>query len=253
MNGLKYIRSRCNYSQRALAEALGVSRQAINMWENSKKSIPKERQNEICILFGLNDVSLLGEISDEMVNQLEQMPIYRIMYNEQVERFAFKPIESDDFKFQTAHYTSLLTRDMLILDDKCSLKRAALKTLFEEITIFSEVCKTHNSYDNLSLLNRIINTFGNTFDLYKECFDKPNAHRMVYYDVLLAVLDALNISFGLTTKEDLLNMHIDFVGERSKALYDYRKFSVNLSDEITNQLEKICSQIPIKRKKSSKN
>ena len=31
MNGLKYIRTKCNYSQRALAEAMGVSRQAINV------------------------------------------------------------------------------------------------------------------------------------------------------------------------------------------------------------------------------
>ncbi len=44
MNGLKYIRTKCNYSQRALAEVMGVSRQAINMWENSKKLPSKERK-----------------------------------------------------------------------------------------------------------------------------------------------------------------------------------------------------------------
>ena len=48
MNGLKYIRTKCNYSQRALAEAMGVSRQAINMWENSKKLPSKERKEDLC-------------------------------------------------------------------------------------------------------------------------------------------------------------------------------------------------------------
>jgi len=48
MNGLKYIRTKCNYSQRALAEAMGVSRQAINMWENSKKLPSKERKEDRC-------------------------------------------------------------------------------------------------------------------------------------------------------------------------------------------------------------
>ena len=46
MNGLKYIRTKCNYSQRALAEVMGVSRQAINMWENSKKLPSKERKED---------------------------------------------------------------------------------------------------------------------------------------------------------------------------------------------------------------
>lgn len=48
MNGLKYIRTKCNYSQRALAEVMGVSRQAINMWENSKKaSVKREKRRSM--------------------------------------------------------------------------------------------------------------------------------------------------------------------------------------------------------------
>ena len=48
MNGLRLIRTRCNYSQANLAEKLGVTRQAVNMWEHSKKPIPDSRKAEIC-------------------------------------------------------------------------------------------------------------------------------------------------------------------------------------------------------------
>ena len=39
MNGLTYIRTRCNISQSELADILQVSKQAISMWENGKKEI----------------------------------------------------------------------------------------------------------------------------------------------------------------------------------------------------------------------
>ena len=50
MNGLKYIRTRCNLSLSELADMIGVSRQALSSWENGKKDIPEQRR---CLyLFG---------------------------------------------------------------------------------------------------------------------------------------------------------------------------------------------------------
>lgn len=40
MNGLKYIRTRCNLSLSELADMIGVSRQALSSWENGKKRYP---------------------------------------------------------------------------------------------------------------------------------------------------------------------------------------------------------------------
>lgn len=37
MNGLSFIRLRCNLSQGQLAEKLGVTRQAIHLWENRRE------------------------------------------------------------------------------------------------------------------------------------------------------------------------------------------------------------------------
>lgn len=78
MNGLKYIRTKCNYSQRALAEVMGVSRQAINMWENSKKLPSKERKEDLCNIFGIDNSDYFGEITDEQHQKLKELPIYRI-------------------------------------------------------------------------------------------------------------------------------------------------------------------------------
>ena len=41
MNGLSFIRRRCNLSQGQLAEKLGVTRQAINLWENRREPLPE--------------------------------------------------------------------------------------------------------------------------------------------------------------------------------------------------------------------
>lgn len=51
MNGLKYIRTRCNLSLNDLAETIGVSRQALSAWENEKKDIPEQRKQQLSEFF----------------------------------------------------------------------------------------------------------------------------------------------------------------------------------------------------------
>ena len=65
MNGLKYIRTRCNLSLSELADMIGVSRQALSSWENGRKDIPEQRVEQLAEFFGVNR-EFLGEISDEM-------------------------------------------------------------------------------------------------------------------------------------------------------------------------------------------
>ena len=50
MNGLKYIRTKNAIIVKGhWLEAMGVSRQAINMWENSlKSSVKRERKEDLC-------------------------------------------------------------------------------------------------------------------------------------------------------------------------------------------------------------
>ena len=61
MNGLKYIRTRCNLSLSELADMIGVSRQALSSWENGRKDIPEQRLEQLSEFFGVNR-EFLGEI-----------------------------------------------------------------------------------------------------------------------------------------------------------------------------------------------
>lgn len=51
MNGLRYIRTRCNLSISELAEQLGVTRQAICSWETGKKVVPEKRKAQLAFFF----------------------------------------------------------------------------------------------------------------------------------------------------------------------------------------------------------
>lgn len=59
MNGLKYIRTRCNISLSELAEIIGVTRQALNSWENGKKDIPEQRREQLASFF-VSKKNILG-------------------------------------------------------------------------------------------------------------------------------------------------------------------------------------------------
>ena len=64
MNGLRYIRNKCNLSLSELASKLGVTRQMISAWENGRKPIPSGRLKELSQIFGIEE-ELLGDISEE--------------------------------------------------------------------------------------------------------------------------------------------------------------------------------------------
>lgn len=53
INGLKYLRKRCNYSQHELAEILDVTDAMISKWENDNKVISEESQEELAVLLGV--------------------------------------------------------------------------------------------------------------------------------------------------------------------------------------------------------
>lgn len=60
MNGLKQIRTQCDFSVTDVAKKLGVSKQAVSSWENGKKEIPEARRRQLALLFGV-DVSVFGD------------------------------------------------------------------------------------------------------------------------------------------------------------------------------------------------
>ena len=76
MNGLKYIRTRCNLSLNDVAEAIGVTRQALSSWENERKEIPEQRKKELADYFGI-DAAYFGEIFEKEKKYLLEKAMFR--------------------------------------------------------------------------------------------------------------------------------------------------------------------------------
>lgn len=76
INGLKYIRTRCNYSQHELAEILDVTDAMISKWENDNKVISEERQEELAVLLGV-PIAFLGQISEKQIEFINNLPMIR--------------------------------------------------------------------------------------------------------------------------------------------------------------------------------
>ncbi|MCR5673784.1 MAG: helix-turn-helix transcriptional regulator [Lachnospiraceae bacterium] len=71
MNGLKLIRTRCDYTIMDVAKKLGVSKQAVSAWENGKKEIPEARKRQLAAVFGLDESFFITDRSeDERVQKL---------------------------------------------------------------------------------------------------------------------------------------------------------------------------------------
>ena len=71
INGLKYLRTRCNYSQHELAEILDVTDAMISKWENDNKVISEERQEELAETIGGDNTDRFGGIRGA-INEIEK-------------------------------------------------------------------------------------------------------------------------------------------------------------------------------------
>ena len=89
MNGLSFIRRRCNLSQGQLAAKLGVTRQAINLWENRREPLPEARKEQLSRFFGL-EPELFDEINQEQEDALLHRPYFLYRDDDGHDYFLFR-------------------------------------------------------------------------------------------------------------------------------------------------------------------
>lgn len=75
MNGLKYIRMRCNLSLADLAKHIGVSRQIVSAWENGTRGISDRNLKKLSAFFGL-EPSYFGELSESEQEEILSKAMY---------------------------------------------------------------------------------------------------------------------------------------------------------------------------------
>ena len=234
MNGLKLIRNICNYSQKDLAEKIGVSRQAINMWENARKVIPDKRKKELCRFFGISDMEWLGEIDEETRLVICTQPMYKSV-DDKSEHYFFSHTDN----VSETNSRSLPLSPPISLDDKCLLKREELKELMDDILRFNDDITVKNSYDALARTNRTIKALTGWHDAMKAAMEQEPHMKMPYYFVICAVMDALNMSFGSITGDDVISSVPEIYSKDER--YDHSSFSMDVAKIITEHIDRVRS------------
>lgn len=199
MNGLRFIRTKCNISASELGEILGVTRQAISSWENGNKEIPTLRLSQLSEYFGL-EFSYFGDISEEDVNELAQKAMYLYEINGK-ETYSFRPYpDESDFINPISYFDK---DQILSLNDEYKL---AKKKKQETLARIEEIIDWN---DSLSLSNKSMITNRNC-DIYNMICDLMVFLRA--YDPLLkvpllhemrSVWKAMLLAFDLMDKSEL--------------------------------------------------
>lgn len=199
MNGLKFIRKRCNYSQAALANELNVSRQAIYMWENSKKTLPDTRKKMLCDFFGLTNLNYFDEISTNDAKELSELKLYPYKCDGS-EKYKFTPPIGNE---KASGFYKPYIENQLSLDELMKIIEAKEKRIYDEIhkLIFGD--HITNSMNNVVSFNRIERIFGGLSESISSIDKKKAGTRMVYFRVLFAMISAIGISFEVITKDDV--------------------------------------------------
>lgn len=227
MNGLKFIRKQCDFSLSGLADCLGVSRQIINMWENEKKEIPYRRKHQLSQFFGV-DESFFGEITDEEKQILLDKAMFS--YKSGIEN-TYRYIPEDKNERQMVYF---IKERQFTIDEELSINAQNNKELIERIRK-NMSCPSNGSFrDELAAGYRACYVFTNFVDAYEYCFAKEPIEKMLCWQVMALVSEAVRSAFTGKQREDKFDGEyrkdedVEFVNEISEIIM--RKIESELTD-----------------------
>lgn len=198
MNGLKYIRIRCNLSLNDLAEAIGVSRQALSSWENEKKDIPVQRQEQLSSFFGI-DKEYFGEITEKEKQYLLEKAMFR--YEEDGrETYRYKPKEGKD-AFKRIFF---LNDDEVSLDERFVEAQKKKKKVLEDIEDIIKWSDNAGSIQSqIGCINRGCQVYGMITSLMQEMRDTDVHFRMPFFYELNNVWKAMLVAYDLLDESEI--------------------------------------------------
>lgn len=201
MNGLKYIRTRCNLSLSELADMVGVSRQALSSWENGRKDIPEQRLEQLAEFFGVNR-KFLGEISDEMKNTLINKAMFRYDENGK-EYYRFKPQEGVTSLDQT-RVSFFFDNSQKSLDEEYILAKHKKQEMLEVIKNIIEWTENAGSISaQIVCINRGCYVYGMINEMMEEMKKKDVHLKMPFFYELVDVWKAMLVAYGIMDKEEI--------------------------------------------------
>lgn len=240
MNGLKYIRNRCNLSLNELAEAIGVTRQALSSWETEKKPIPDQRKKQLSIYFGI-DEDYFGEISEEKKKDLLEKAMFRYVDNGK-ESYRYKPHNKDSLQGECICFPGDST---CTLDEKFVAAQKRKQTTLEKADeIIRYYDKGGDITSQITNYNRGCNIYDSINILMDGMQQQSIINRMMYYQEIYSVIEALLLVHGYKNKQEIEEEYLPM----KNTSYDETRYIFSLANIITehwilkkNEIEQIDS------------
>lgn len=227
MNGLQYIRIRCNLSLSELAEQMGVTRQAVSSWENGKKDIPKQRKKELATFFGI-DEKYIGQISEKDKEVLLDKAMFRLDIDGK-EKYTYKPDPS-----KPDAPICFLGEMRETLDESFNKAKQRKKELIDEIDSLIDGGKASCLVAHTGKINRGCNTFEIMTTLLKQV---PLQDRFMHVPFRLEmqnVFDAMLIAYAGKDKTELR----EYLKQDGVDEYQDYEFIMQLTDMISDHWNK---------------
>ena len=200
MNGLKYIRTRCNISLSELAEIIGVTRQALNSWENGKKDIPEQRREQLARFFGV-EKEYFGEIPEEKKKYLLEKAMFR--YDDHgKETYRYK-IPDGVEKSDQVEMCFIGDRE-ISLDEEYILAQRKKQEVLEKIADIIKWTDHAGSIESqVVCINRGCTVYGMINLMMEEMRGMRSYLKMPFFYELIDVWKAMLLAYGLIDESDI--------------------------------------------------
>lgn len=229
MNGLSFIRRRCNLSQGQLAAKLGVTRQAINLWENRREPLPEGRKEQLSRFFGL-EPELFDEITPEQINTLLHRRCFRYWDNDGHDYFLFR----ENPQKPIGYLLSEKVGQPFTQDEQMVLDRRELEEMLDILRqeVFPKDRSGWTALDSNVAMNRMRCILGSMTDALEAIQKQPKERKMDCFYLMMQVELALALALGGIEKDDLPRQTED-----DQPSLDTRHI-INLADDFQNWLRK---------------
>lgn len=235
MNGLRFIRTRCNLSLSELANKLGITRQALSSWENGYKEIPSQRKEQLVDFFGI-DASYFGEISEKEKQILFDKAMFRYDENGK-QTYRYKPREGViDLKNERIYF---LGTTEISLDEEYIQARQKKEQTLKRIDTLIKWENPGSMLSEISCINRGCGIYDKLSELLEEMRRNESLLKMPFFHEVEGILEAMLVAYGRMEAEQVQSCYdvkeypyekdvewVLYLAEKIKEHWDAKKFAI---------------------------
>jgi transcriptional regulator with XRE-family HTH domain len=200
MNGLRYIRTRCNLSLNELADYIGVTRQALSSWENGKKDIPEQRLEQLANFFGI-DKAYLGEISEEEKKYLLEKAMFSY-YDKGKETYRYKlPEGLTDLKGVKICFPG--DTDISLDEEYILTQKMKQETLDKVDNIIRWTDDAGGIKSQIACINRGCEVYNMINELMETMRGIKPILKMPFYYEMVGVWQAMQLAYGIIDQDQI--------------------------------------------------